>query len=38
MLDDFGNLNQQSINRLQRDEVLDGVEFKDLNDKKVFKY
>ena len=34
MLDDFGNLNQQSINRLQRDISLDGVEFKDLDNKK----
>ena len=34
MLDDFGNLNQQSINNLQRDIVLDGVEFKDLSKKK----
>ena len=34
MLDEFDNLNPQSINRLQRDISLDGVEFKDLDDKK----
>ena len=31
MLDDFGNLNQKSINRLQKDIILDGVEFKNLD-------